>query len=92
MSGSGLRICAILVYVPKMKPNMPNTIIAMSFHSTQHFCPNLLGQNVIISISGGNINANVLLLTAPTNEIIGPRFGIIAASTTNKQKYRVWHL
>lgn len=35
-------------------------------------------------MSGGNINANVLLLTAPTNEIIGPKFGIIAANTTVK--------
>lgn len=36
----------------------------------------------MISMSGGNINANVELLTAPTNEMIGPKFGIIAASMT----------
>lgn len=79
---SGFKICAMLVYVPKINPNIPNNIMPISFHNTQLCLPKSFGQNVMISMSGGNINANVELLTAPTNDIIGPKFGIIAASTT----------
>lgn len=38
----------------------------------------------MISMSGGNISANVDELTAPTSEMIGPRFGTNAAKTTVK--------
>lgn len=41
----------------------------------------------MISIRGGKISANVDELTAPTKEMIGPRFGTKAAKiTANIQK------
>lgn len=74
----------MLAYDPNINPTTPNNIIAISFHSTQLYFPSLCGQNVIISINGGNINASVDELIAPTNEIIGPKFGTIAAKITVK--------
>lgn len=44
-----------------------------------------MGQNVTISSSGGAMSAKVELLTAPTSEIIGPRFGMQAAKTTENK-------
>lgn len=41
-------------------------------------------QNVAISMRGGNINANIELLTEPTNEITALKFGIAAANRTEK--------
>lgn len=76
-------IFATLAYVPKMKPAIPNNIIKISFHNIHLYLP-ISGQNVIISINGGNINANVELLSAPTNEITTPKFGTNAAKTTEK--------
>lgn len=55
-----------------------------SFHSFQSFLPNWSGQNVTISINGGNIKARAELLKAPTNEIIPLKFGIRAAAATVK--------
>lgn len=86
-SGSGFKICAILEYVPKTKPKMPKHMMPMSFHRIQLLRPNWFGQNVMISMSGGKMSANVELLTAPTNEMIGPKFGMIAANmTADEQK------
>lgn len=42
-------------------------------------------QNVTSSISGGKINANIELLTDPTNEMTELKFGITAASTTARK-------
>lgn len=36
----------------------------------------------MISISGGNISANVDELTLPTNDMTAPKFGTIAANKT----------
>ena len=36
----------------------------------------------MISMIGGNISANVELLTAPTSEMTAPKFGIMAANPT----------
>lgn len=36
----------------------------------------------MISMSGGKMSANVDELTAPTSDIIGPRFGTSAARIT----------
>lgn len=72
----------MLAYEPNINPITPNNIIEMSFHSTQLYFPRLCGQNVIISINGGKINASVDELIAPTNEIIGPRLGTSAAKIT----------
>lgn len=74
----------MLAYVPNMKPRTPNIMIAISFHRIQRYLPNRSGQNVIISIIGGNINANVDELIAPTREMIGPKFGTSAAIITVK--------
>lgn len=44
------------------------------------------GQKVTISISGGKIRARADELTAPTSEMIPPRFGIIQAKRTAKKQ------
>lgn len=41
---------------------------------------------VTISIIGGNINANAVLLKAPISDINNDRYGIASAKTTEKQK------
>lgn len=69
----------MLTYDPTKNPTNPNNIIAMSFQKTQLYFPNLSGQNVTISISGGKINANAELLNAPTKEITAPKFGMAMA-------------
>jgi hypothetical protein len=43
----------------------------------------------MISMMGGEIRANVELLTAPTNEITAPKFGIIAARATAGKKSNI---
>lgn len=45
----------------------------------------------MISMNGGNINANAELLNAPTNEITAPKFGIAIANAnvTNTKTVRV---
>lgn len=42
-----------------------------------------------ISINGGKINASVEELTAPTKDIIGPKFGTIAAMKTGSGKKKI---
>lgn len=40
----------------------------------------------MISMSGGNISANVDELTLPTNDMTAPRFGTIAANKTEMEE------
>ena len=63
-----------------MNPIKPNSMSTRSFHSFHLYEPNLSGQNVTISSVGGNINAKVELLRAPTRDMTAPRFGMAAAS------------
>lgn len=53
-------------------------------------------QNVAISMRGGNISANIELLTEPTNEITALKFGIAAANRTKIKKtiiqFNAWPL
>lgn len=70
----------MLTYDPITNPTKPKITMATSFQRTQLNRPNLSGQNVIISIIGGKINANAELLNAPTKEITAPKFGIAIAN------------
>lgn len=63
--------------------------ITTSFHSIQLNLPRSESQNVMISIIGGKIKANVELLTAPTSEMTAPRLGIMAASPTVKKRKKI---
>lgn len=60
--------------------------IKMSFHRIHLYRPRPSGQKVTISMRGGKIKANVDELTAPTREMIPPKFGIMQAKRTKEQK------
>lgn len=68
--------------MPKINPEKPNIMIAISFQRIQFFFPNPWCQKVIISITGGKIRARAELLKAPTNEITADKLGIAAAKPT----------
>lgn len=73
-----------LVYEPATNPSSPNRAIRMSLTTVKRLIPYC--QNVINSIIGGKINANMELLTEPTRDITALRLGMAAARKTVKIK------
>ena len=67
-----------LSYVPVTKPRRPISTIKMSFDIVKGlrdaFC-----QHTTISMIGGNTKARAVLLTAPTNDMNRPSWGIASA-------------
>lgn len=82
---SGFIKCSKLVYVPNTNPSSPNIRMNKSFHSIHLYFPRPSGQNVTISIIGGKMSANAEELTAPTSEMMPPRFGMMQAKRTVKR-------
>lgn len=80
-----------LAYVPKPAPNIPKTNIPISFQKIQLNFPKSFGQNVTISIIGGNKSASAVELPAPTSGMILSRFGMLMANETRRKKMKKYY-